>query len=306
MSVSTLHGLYAVEAGSAVIGGIVQCALATGTDIRADAANGEVYARNQSVIAQKVGGSFTSMAIQDALDVIPVLGKSIAALTGGLKVYAQQHAEGGTRTTGSNHRKFTILEGLIVPRTLTVQHQQDAQLPFDILATYDGTNDPVQIADGAALPTPLVDNERFTLGKVTIGSIVFTHVRSVEIEFGINAVTEGADSDVWDTFSSIRAIAPSITIRGVDASWLKSSNVPLTGLAGTHANTSIYLRKRSAAGFVADGTAEHIKFTVDGYAVVDAILDASGSEPGETAIRMPLRYDGTNAPILVNTAIAIT
>lgn len=305
MAVSTLHGMYGVQAGSALLGGITQYSVPTGTETRGEPAGGMVYPRSVSMVAQKPRASFTTMAIVAALDALGITGKSITDLTGGLNFYAQLQAEGGARASGSNHRKYAINEGLVVPTTLTVDHQGDAAIAYDTLITYDGANEPIVISDAQALPGTLLDNERFTLGPVQIESVTLTHVRSIEINFGIVAATEGADSDIWDTFAYIQAMQPVITLRGVGVDWLKDANIPLGGKAATHVNTAIYLRKRSGVTYEADGSAVHVKFTVAGLATIDPAFDVDGSEPGEVTLVMPLKHDGTNNPIVMNTASTI-
>ena len=305
--VATLHGLYGVVFDTTIIGGITQQAINTGTEVRGDALSGEVYNRFQSQVAQKPGASFTTLNIAAALAESALSGVSIAALTAGFTMWAQKHAEGGSREGTLSHRKYVFNEGLIVPRTLSVDHQGDASISYDVIATYDGTNDPVVITDSQTLTTGLADAERFTMGPVTIESVTIAQVRSFEIDFGINAVTEGADSEVWDRYAHIVSINPTITLRGIDVEWLKAANIPLAGLNATHANTKIYLRKRAAGGtFVTDVTAEHVKFTAAGLVYVDGAMDASGNEAAEVSLTMPLKYDGTLAPLVITTASAIT
>jgi hypothetical protein len=59
---------------------------------------------------------------------------------------------------------------------------------------------------------------------------------------------------------------------------------------------------------VANGTAQHISFTADGLAIPETLFEGSAGRnpPAEVSLSIPLKYDGTNAPIVVNTATAIT
>ena len=159
---------------------------------------------------------------------------------------------------------------------------------------------------GVALPSDPADNERFTIGGVTIGSVALSHFRSVEIDFGISARTLGADSDIWDTRAEIRSINPTITFRGIDVTQMKAAGIPIEGKAATHANTTIYLRKRAITGFVADGTSEHIAITGYGLAVMDDIASQSGEDNAEDSLRLECAYDGTNTPLVIDTTAAIS
>jgi hypothetical protein len=112
-----------------------------------------------------------------------------------------------------------------------------------------------------SLPAGITDAERFTLGPTTLESEALTGITNFNLDFGITARSEGADSDIWDTIVTIEQILGVLTLRGKDPSWFGAGVIPLAGLAVTHANTAVYLRKRAAGGsFVADLTAEHIKF----------------------------------------------
>ncbi|MFZ5785119.1 MAG: hypothetical protein ACOY3Y_01645 [Acidobacteriota bacterium] len=308
MAVQRKSGLYAVSVGDTLLGGITQQNLVTGTEVRSDKNSGDVYARFLALYAQKIAPGFTTTAIAAALGLCATTGASLADMTGGLKLYAQKHADGGTRTAGAAHRSYGFARGILLPRQLTVSHQGDATLSYDaVIVSADGINAPMTITDATALPASAVGpSERFTLGPVTVGGVALSQKTQLQIDFGIDAVAEGADSDIWDTLASIREIQSTIRITGSDPEWLKSTNIPLEGKAATHLNTSIYLRKRAHGGtFVAGATEEHIKITADGLAYVDQVMSASGNNPSETTLVIATRYDGTNAPLVVDTAAAL-
>lgn len=314
MSVARLHTLHVIQGHmdgdtpATVLGGIVSQAINLGTETRALITSGEVFARFLSIVAQNPGATFATHAIAKALAYVGLNGKRILSTTNpGLNLFAQAKQEGAARTTGSTHRKYNIREGLIIPTSLTVDHQGDVIINYQVLATTDDTNDPIIETDSVALPTGIVDDERFTIGPITLESVLIPQVKSLNIEFGVQARAEGSDSDKHPTFAVIDSIQPVININGVDAEWLKAANIPRNGLAITHANTSIFLRKRAQGGtFVADGTAEHIKFTGDGIAHVSQSFGASSPNDGEVSITIPLHNDGTNDPLLIVTASAIS
>ncbi len=307
MAVTTKHGVYGVVIDSTLLGGITNLNTRTGSEVRNEPTSGEIYARFQSLVAQLPGAEFTTLNIAAALDLCALTGVDVGGLAAGLNLYAQKHVEGGTRAGAASHRKYTLKDGILVPRTLSVTHQGDATLRYEAVGIWDGSNDVITISDSQSLPGGLTDAERFTLGPVTIESVSLAQVRAFELDFGLEVVSEGSDSDIWDTFISIASIQPQITLRGIDMEWFKAANIPLLGKAVTHTNTAIYLRKRAAGGsFVIDGTAEHIKFTAAGLATIDTPFDADGNEAGETSLVVPLKYDGTNAPLVIDTTSAIT
>lgn len=308
MPIPSKHGLYFVGLGATTLGGITRQNLATGIEVRGEANSGELYARFQALYAARLAPGFTTNQLKAALDVAGTLGKNLADLVGGLCLYAQKHADGATRTSGANHRKYAFTKGILAPRRISVDHRGDATIEYDAVVTSaDGSTAPVTITDSASLPAVVADGGRWTLGPTTLGGKLLTGKRSLTIEFGIDAVSEASDSDLYDTLASIRAVNSRLTLRGMDVQWLKSDVIPLTGLACTYANSSIYLRKRAAGStFVADGTAEHIKLIPVGTAVVDNALDVSEGNAAEISLSVPIYFDGTNAPLTIDTAAAIT
>jgi hypothetical protein len=310
MTQDTQHGLYAVgleDVSTTVLGGITRQNVRTGSEVRSETRSNEVYPRFQALVAQRPVATFATSAIADALDEAGLTGLDLDSLLVGLHLYAQAGADGGTRASGAAHRKYTIADGLLIPRAITCDHQGDAEIDYEVVATYDGSNDPIVPADGVALPAGITDAERFTLGPVTLQGITFDHLTRFNLDFGIRARAEAADSDIWPTIVTIEEIMGVLRLRGKDPLWLSATKIPLQGKAVLHATTSVYLKKRASGGtFVADATAQHIKFTVDGLATIEEVFDAAGTATGETELALPLRFDGTNDPVVVNTASAIT
>ncbi len=310
MAIDRRHGIYGVQVhldgvgGSTLIGGITQQEGGINSEITQEPTSGEVTTRFQAINAQNPAASFTTMAIQDALDAIGQNGLAIPLPAApGIDFFAQKHAEGGTRAAGAVHRRYRFAEGIVIPRSLSVDHQGDASLNYDLIATFDGTNDPLVESDTITLPTGLTDNERFTIGPVTIESVLLTQIKSFQIDFGINVEVEGGDSDIFPTFVSIKTIQPVLTLTGIDVEWLKSDKIPRSGKCVTHANTKIFLRKRKCPSFVADNVAEHIKITAEGLAHV---TNAFSGDPVGATIVMPMKFDGTNLPMVINTASIIS
>ena len=302
--VAAVHGLYEVDVAGTDIPAITAMNINLGSEIRNEAVSDEVYPRHQALVGQNPRVTFSTNAAAIALGVCGLTGNALASP---MVCSAQKYTEGGTREGATSHKIYTINEGLVIPRRLSVDHRGDVSIDYEALITWDGTNDPIVLTESQSLAAAVGDSERFTIGPVTIESISLPQVRSLEIDFGINAQTEGADSELWDRYARIMSIEPTITLRGIDVAWFKDSGgLAMEGLKATHTNTKIFLRKRALGGtFVADETEEHIKFTAEGYAHIDDALDAGGDQAGETSITFALRFDGTNAPLVIDTTAAI-
>ena len=303
---TTIHTISAVQVGTAKIGGIQSHDAEHGTTVQGEGASGSIYPMTQSITAQNPTAKFATKDLKTALDALGVLGADLA--TNNLILICQQMAAGASVAAGSVHRKILAQHGIVVPETISIDHQGDAVLNVAATITYDGTNNPFVLTESQALPTGFVDDEIFTIGPVTLESIVFSQIKHLEINFGLAVKVEGVDSDVWPTIATIMGVNARINIRGIDIDWWKDAGgIAMTGKAITHANTKLFLRKRAkGATYVADATAEHIKFTACGLAVIENGFTGSHGEPGEISAAVSCYHDGTNAPLTVNTAIAIT
>lgn len=306
----TIHGAYSVvfnDTEDTIIGGIESANIRSQVEHKADPTSGEIYPRHQAITAIKPVADFSSYCVADCLNAVPLTGTSISAMASGVDIYAYAHVHGAGRGGVSLHRKYTIADGMVIPAKISCDHRGDALMTCNILSTWDGTNAPVIETDLVTVATQGGDDERFTIGEVVLGSVTIADIRSFELDFGITANTEGADSDIYDTHVSISECRPVLTLRGIDVEWLKSTNIPLVGKVATHATTTVYLRKRlqTAAGYVADGTAEHIKYTIDGLMWVEDIISVRGAGPAECSLKLAARFDGTNAPLVLDTASAI-
>ena len=319
MAFTEKHSIWAVQfdkTSDVILGAITRSSFSVGAMIRSEPTSGEAYARHQAVVGRRPMASFTTLDIATALTEISALGLYVIS-TGtvvALDLYLVPHAVGGTRQSGSINRQYNIVRAFMVPKTLRVEFGGDAALDVDIIIMHDGSaNDAVIISDTVALPSGIADAIRYTIGPVTLAGVVYTQVRSLELDFGLNVVTEGADSDIYPVFVSIQDIRPRLTLRGLDAKWLSKTatppKIPFTGLATpAHANTKFFLRKRTqdGASYVLDATAEHIKFTMAGFLTVTQGFDGSSGGGVETVAVLEGKYDNSNNPVVVTTAIAIT
>ncbi len=310
MAISEKYSLGAVQFDDTVdviLGGITQSHLSAGVTVQGEATSGEPYPRIQTISSIEPLASFSTRAIAIALANIGMSGLDISGLASGLALWLYKHASGSTRAAGAVHRKVLGAKGVVVPRRLTVNLKGDAELQCDVMyISSDGTTVPYAITDDNAMVT-ITDTERFALGTAKIANITLGQLISLDIDFGLNFVFEQAGGEVYPTFASIESWQPVITLRVSKISDAAAAGIALLGSAGTHANTIIFLRKRASGGaFVSDVTAEHIKITAAGLATLDPVWSASGSAGAEVGIKFECNYDGTNAPLTVDTAIAIT
>lgn len=270
-------------------------------DIMQEIASGSVFPDTVTRARANPAVSFTTEDIVGALDATGLWGTCLTASGAdtGLEVFGQKQDCGGIASSG--HIKFQILLGLLVPRTLNVDHQGNATMTFDGYARWDGTNDPITRTASVSLPivtsTPV---GRWTMEGMTVATQTITGKRSISIDFNPTVVRESADSDVHAGVVSLTSFAPRVTIRGVDPGYL--SQIGLAGATCTAANTIMELRKRG----VARVTAEHVKLTFAGIATVETFFDKSTGAPAQSAIVINCGKDSAgNAPITHQINVAL-
>lgn len=320
MSTSLLHTLACVSlfpddlAAAAIIGGIRSQMLRSGTEVRRETTSGAYYPQFQAVYSRTPSADWSTVQIARALDACSFTGLRVSAATDpGVKFFGNKKSEGGIRASGSNHIQFLQRDGLMFPERITCEYQQDAEIFYKHLVTYDGTNDVWSLSESVALPTQTADDQRYTIGSIQLGTVtgdklVLAQVKSLEINFGISAQAEGSDSDLEPTFASIDEIMPSISITLTDATLFDSSGIPLNGKVVDSSHTIIHLRQRSNnSTFVADGTTTHISFVpLSGCAYHDSIFDVRHNGNGTVTIVIPLLSDSSlTAPLAIDTTAAI-
>ncbi|MDI9598470.1 MAG: hypothetical protein QM323_03080 [Acidobacteriota bacterium] len=304
MGITKLHTLYGMDVGGTLIGGITEQRAPQGTTVQADPASGLPYPTAAFVTQHAPRPAGTTQQVLELLTAISAKGGDIETL-GGVTLWYQAYDVSGLRA--ANGRSLAIAKGLIVPRTLTLSFRADATLSYEILIVGDEVSSPIAITDAAALPADITDDIRYGLGEIKVAGVTLTGVRQVTIDFGLDAKTEGADSDIVDSYACVETWKPEIRISGVNLDWVKDGGIPLlsytekvasVGKAATQANTTIQLRKKKPGGtWSASG---HATIAMAGLAYVD---DAGGASTGgyaEPSLVIAGIYDGTNDCITVS------
>lgn len=307
MSVSQKHSIFGVQIDTNKIGGVGSLSMPSGIEARGEAMDGGVYNSVSHVVSIAPTANFMSHALSTLITALGIDGLAFTS-SGPVLLFGQKHAEGSTRAGSSAHKKYTLNKGMMFMSRISANFQGDAQAECQIIATYDGTNLPVIPTASQSLTSGFTDLLRFTLATMTLDGVALAGCKGIDIDFGVRAVAEGADGDLYPTYASIETIMPTIRFRGINLDWfLTSGAVPLVGVAAEHANTTIWLRKRAALGptFVADGTAEHIKVTAAGCLYVTDIINGTGSQAAECNMMMKCVHDGTNLPIILTVDQAI-
>jgi hypothetical protein len=303
----TLHTAFATQLNTDVIAGLTNLDTQTNPEVDNESSIGSPYPQFVVILSQQPRIQFASRAVAAALAITGSTGAAIADAAE-FKAFYASLGDDGLPAAGSVHRSYTANRGLLLPRRLSANARQNAQLDLEALVySEDGSTHPLVIADNVALPTIPQNNIQHAIGPVDLGvsgsTFSFGCPQSIEIDFQSNAETVACGSDLYDTHLQQPAIQPVITLTGLDASAFASGTLPPAGLPIEHAGTTIYLRKRAenGVGFVAGATLEHIKLTAHGVAVVTQHT-GQGNQRAELSVRLTCGWDGTNAPIVIDTA----
>ncbi len=283
-TVTSLHALGCVKIGETAIGGITAQSNPIETTIRKEATSGELAVRLQAIVAQKFAPTFTTMDIARALTACGSLGCLLS--TKPLTLYGRARSP-DLSALSAGHLSFTYQGGLLIPETLSADHQGDATLSYKAIPIYDGTNAPLVISDANVTIPGITTDSRWTLSSVTLGEVTIGQHVGLNIHFGIDAKSEGAQSDVYDSRTYVESVQPSVD-------FTSTRIAKLLDILGTSGAISITLRERKTGGTFTGAT---LVLAGTGLATFTDPFSASGNRRGQQTIRADLAYDGTNAPL---------
>ena len=278
---------FGVKVNATLIGGVTQCGVTNNTEVKGENVSGDPFPRFKSVAGQKPMAAWTTHAIAKALAACGISGFNCAA-GAGLSLYLWKMVGGGSRSVTTDNKILAIAHGLMVPVTLSCNTGADALLSYNAHLTWDGTNNPV-ICTSGAVPAGLADDEKYSLGAVTIGNVTIDRVQSISLNFGIKVEAEGGSSEIWPDIASIAEVSPKLTIK--TRSMTALANL-LPYAAATQANTTVALRKRVRGG-AWNGTGD-ITIAACGTVHLPEPWQVAGVGKAEQTIEVDIDYDGTN------------
>lgn len=285
----------------AQIGSITSIDISTNTETVTDDAGG-IYDEGAAVTQIAPTCTFTTKAIAEVLSTIGVTGQCFVDASGdpGVIVYGKNRGDCLTDVESTSHSSYTFANGLMRLGTLQADKGADATISVMLDAIYDGTNVPLVISHAASLPATLI-KEQFEIGLCAIAGVQFKP-ESVTIDFGQQSQKPRALAPtVYPERIAVSKVQPTITFRGIDPAFITT----IQAATGTHANTKIQLVKRlTGSTYVASATTQHIAFTAYGLITKPTPFSAQGQADAETSISIKCLFDGTNAPILFNSAVA--
>lgn len=235
-----------------------------------------------------------------------LIGHKLTGTSNVAKVYfaRQDNTQSGQLASGSNHTTATVNVGVVVPRSLSFSRTAPATVGFDIIPTWDGTNNPIALAGSQALsPASFVHNGQYVIGKVEINGTAYPEVQSGTIDFGINVVTEADAGKPYASMYRIESRTPSITLNANSANILHALAPLGAAIGGSYVDIYLALLGTDSV----PGTANALRFrTMSGRVTVASSSHGGGGRMWTDSIRITPRTDNTNAQIIYATGQTIT
>lgn len=298
---------HALRIGTNWIGGTLSQAYTSEAQLQVEPVAGSPYPQQTSIQAIKAGFRFSSYNVRAALNVLGLLGISLASNQA--ELYEIQYGDDGLIAAGSVHRRIALAAGRAIWRRITCANQGDAQIEIEVMGlSSNGLLSPVAYTENIALPAT-VDADRHTLIAVQLANIPMGCVQEVSIDSGLSISSAACNSNVWDTRIDLRSIVPKISVTTLNTELVATGagRIDLTGAAALHANTFVRFRKRipKTGTFVANATLEHIIITADGIVLPTQPFSSSANQDGTTQFELTGTFDGTNLPLVINASAAL-
>jgi len=216
-----------------------------------------------------------------------------------LDAYFQKLVAYGTRAN-TNCQKVTFAKAFLLPRSIQASQGAPASINLDALAISTDGASPVTIVNNATVPAGEAVSTAWTMGPISINSTSYD-LEAGELDFGIGEELETDEGNAFPELAKIMTRNPVFRFASRTAFTLYD-----LGITGEELTAfTWYLRKLDSYGLrVADGTAEHIKFTTVGYVHVE---DVSGDNNTQALTNVIVRCCNPGATILtIDETSAIT
>lgn len=267
--------LCAIDIDGTVIGQLTDSVISNDlSEILADD-TGSIYNRKVAINGQDIRVRFTTNAVKTALGKIGLSGATLS-VANTAKLYFQHYDNCGQIAT-NDATIFEITVGQCIWRSLDAPSDGPATATFEVVAvSTDGSTAPWTKTTAQNDPTCTTDETYIVDGS--------TGVKAIQIDTGIELVTDRGDDDMYITFCAIAKIQPKIT----------RSQTTMGSMAPGVAIGSVSLRDL-VSGAASRGVAP-ITFTFSES--LEHTREIGGPEAMTTHEITPV-WDGTNAPIVM-------
>jgi hypothetical protein len=239
-----------------------------------------------------------------------LVGKDNSA--GNTDLYYRQATNLGTRVAEgtASHMQLRMAKAFQYIKSISARHQQEATAEMHTVGLYDGSNVPIVATGSVALSGTTAPVGWYGLGPVSINGTAIDGVEEMTIDFGVELMRRGQNSEAYERYCLVKSINPVITLRGTTLEGWTTYGPVGVALNGSSGFTG-YLRKvntdAQAIAYFADVTVAHPKF-VGAYGTVRVeSTGGGGNSEAVTGLRIELRAPDTSHDCLsITPASAIT
>ena len=175
--------------------------------------------------------------------------------------YWTKIAQNAIRAGVTSHVRHRMAAGMVTINSLSWTHPGQATCEVALHPTWDGgSNPPLLYAGSVSLPETPAIAEAYVGGPVFINNVEIESVDAITVDLGLTVVRRYTGGLVRPVYASIQTRSPRITVTTRD---ITNTNTMIEGLAQGGTASEVYFRKMDKHGTrVANGTAQHIKFTI--------------------------------------------
>ncbi len=244
---------------------------------------------------------FTTPQLETLLGAFPVWGANPSAT-----LYRKKAGTTAPLTRSDTvHDKITVAKSTTYWGSVTLPAFGQGTADVTMCAIYNGSVNPIVHTGSQALSGNLSAVSYFSAGPIQINGTDLNGIEEVTIQSGASFMGEGDAASVFDVYGEITNGPCIVTIKMKELT--NFSTYGITGTALSSAGLVGFARKRAnETTFVADGTAEHIKFQATQGTVypVNSQSDEKGIWSDTLAIQC-LSEDDSSPPIEFTTSSAI-
>lgn len=285
--------LHPVTVGSSQIAGVFDVSVLAGENVVRPTADGAIDPFLAMLVGIDPRVQFSTYDLKAGLDVT-----SLSPVAGAVESYDAIIGVDGVKAA-AGAVKYSAANAVTFPRSVSLTQDQPATATFEAIVT--GSDFTVAASATLSAFTDIGNDIFFGLGPLSVNGAAITGVTSINLNYAVQEFLLRADGAIaTQAVAAIQRI-PVITITAFPDSGISAFGVE-AALDGTD-GLEFYARKRTRVGYVADATAEHVKFQMK-----NGIIKRSNTAGSPRVITYTVYPDRTTADaiITVNTASAIT
>lgn len=247
--------------------------------------------------------AFDTTQVKTILDLSGALSSIVDLSAANTDLHFKAVTNKGRRTADASlaHIRFRMAQAWLSLDRISAGSRSEAVASVRLGTVFDGTNVPLVPAGSLALAGTPTSAEHFVAGPVELNTVALPGVQEITIEMNRQVLKLHGDGELYNTFAAHAVYSPVVTIRCTEHDW---QTYGLNGTACT--SLELWLRKVATTGRVANGTAEHIKFTATSGLISVDETSSGGNETAMTTYRVSLvGANATTEPITVSTTTAI-